>query len=249
MVSWEDLKSELNSWQAEGKKILFWWRDDDAIEASHLLDQLLKISEQFQAPLSLAVIPELCHKPFDILETTAILQHGFSHQNNAGPDEKKCELHHSLINEDLTQRLEISKTKLEEYFPKAFYPCMTPPWNRMSPDLSPPLIKAGFKAISSYKKQTYSDDICHINTHIDIIDWSKQPRECLNEDKIIQDILSFLQENRQKENAVMGLLTHHLVHDQKTWDFLETLLGFLRENSIIQFTEIKDLIKNETLHI
>jgi hypothetical protein len=86
-----------------GRTTLFWWRDDDAVAASPALDRLLNLARSHAAPLALAVIPARLEPSLAQRLTAlehdqwpagrlALLQHGYSHTNNAPDGEKKCEL-------------------------------------------------------------------------------------------------------------------------------------------------------------
>ena len=43
---------------ARGVQIPFWWRDDDAIEATPALEKLLELARKYDLPLALAVVPK-----------------------------------------------------------------------------------------------------------------------------------------------------------------------------------------------
>lgn len=246
MLAWKAVETEFKIWQETGKTLEFWWRDDDAVEPTTQLHQLLHISEKFSIPLHLAVIPESCKQAFPISDLCYVLQHGITHQNLAPSGEKKCELHSSQINDALIARLKQNKKKLENFFGHKFVDCMVPPWNRISPDYIDCLLKAEFKFLSTFNERKFQDQILQINTHLDIIDWSSHPRKFLGEE-ILERFISLLRQIRlQNKNHPIGLLTHHLVHDNDCWDFIENLLGFIKDNPTIRLFNFKDQVSNAT---
>src|SRR5690242_11095944 len=82
-AGWPDLADELDRWGEAGREARFWWRDDDAVEATPQLDALLRLSGD--VPLALAVIPAFVeHSLAEALQTrpnVTVLQHGWSHAN------------------------------------------------------------------------------------------------------------------------------------------------------------------------
>ena len=51
------LRHELDRWQSAGRTARFWLRDDDAVEVTDALEQLLDATRRASVPLTLAVIP------------------------------------------------------------------------------------------------------------------------------------------------------------------------------------------------
>ena len=54
---WKPLAEELDRWNAAGRRLALWLRDDDAVAPSPALDRLSRLAEDFGAPVLLAVIP------------------------------------------------------------------------------------------------------------------------------------------------------------------------------------------------
>ena len=55
--AWQWLERELERWSSDGRRALFWWRDDDASRAENRLDRLLKLADKHALPLAIAAIP------------------------------------------------------------------------------------------------------------------------------------------------------------------------------------------------
>ena len=45
MGEWSDLEAELEAWRCRGRRATFWWRDDDAVEATPALERLLGLAD------------------------------------------------------------------------------------------------------------------------------------------------------------------------------------------------------------
>jgi len=56
-TAWQRLSDEVEKWQIAGREVALWWRDDDVIEPTPELARLTGISQRYDIPLSLAVIP------------------------------------------------------------------------------------------------------------------------------------------------------------------------------------------------
>ena len=57
MSGWQALADEAARWRDAGRTAELWWRDDDAIDATPLLDRLVGLVRDTQTPLALAVVP------------------------------------------------------------------------------------------------------------------------------------------------------------------------------------------------
>src|SRR5690348_11322503 len=79
---WDALQRELDHWARRGRKIAFWWRDDDAQIATPALDRLLELAGGFGLSLGLAVIPTGADRSLaDRLardNNIRVLQHGWN---------------------------------------------------------------------------------------------------------------------------------------------------------------------------
>ena len=59
MSSWDDLTTELDGWDEAGMIAEFWWRDDDAVEPTPALDQLLDLRKSLDVPLAIAAMIQM----------------------------------------------------------------------------------------------------------------------------------------------------------------------------------------------
>lgn len=245
MAELEDLARELDIWKAEGTIATFWWRDDDLTEPTAALDRLLNLSNRFDIPLSLAVIPQKASPALlDHLQDCTILQHGFQHLNYAAEGAKKSEFPDSRDLEEIGEAIEIGKGILSDIFKDQFYPVFVPPWNRIGPAAITLLARLGYVGLSRYqpRAQIYVDkDLVEINTHIDVVNWQSN-REAVDDSLLIDKILNHLQARRTNDivkDEPTGLLTHHLVHDEDIWASIFSILSFLSEHESVRWIPLR----------
>ena len=232
MSPWRKLSEELDRWHARGRAATLWWRDDDAVAATPALHRLLELQRSRGVPLALAVIPAkaqtaLAHA-LEPCPRVAVLQHGFAHANHAGEGERAIELGGQRRAECVAEELQQGWRILQDLFPGRTLPVMVPPWNRISPELIPPLRALGFRALSCFaarQRREAVQGILQANCHVDIIDW-RQGRRFRGEEDIIDRICAHLAARREGHadfREASGILSHHLVHDEDCWRFLDTL--------------------------
>jgi len=217
--AWEAFQKEIS----RHKELRLWWRDDDAAQPSQSLDRLLGLSREYQIPLALAVVP-LAATPelFSGLGSqVSVLQHGTDHRNRAGPGQKKTEFPDGEPVDALIGRLSAAAARLKHLSAGRALPVLVPPWNRLRSDLTRELAAAGFRGLSTYGPRTSEavGGLKQVNTHIDIVDWHAG-RRFIGDARALDLVLDSL-ENKEP----IGLLTHHAVHDEAAWNFLERLFG------------------------
>jgi peptidoglycan/xylan/chitin deacetylase (PgdA/CDA1 family) len=236
MGRWEDLRKELDGWLETGRIARFWWRDDDADAAIPSLVQLLDLADEFQVPLCLAAIPdqaadslvrEIFARPGHV-----VAQHGVSHRNHAPPGQHAVECGGERPAGRVLADLEGGRRRLEDLFGLRFQPILVPPWNRIAPELVEELPACGYKGLSAFGMRTAGHcaaGLASVNTHFDVLKWRGGTRFAGRE-KIIAEIVRNLGDRRSGRadaSEPIGLLTHHQVHDTKTWGFLREILQFL----------------------
>ena len=215
-VTWERLEQAL----ARRGGATFWWRDDDAAEATPALQRLLSLSRKAGAPLALAVIPDAAQQEvFELLdEKTLVLQHGCDHRNRAAPGEKKTEFPPAEPDERALERLAGAARRLKAMAGERSLPVLVPPWNRIREDLLAKVPTIGIHGVSRDGKAKPLAGLKQVNTHIDILAWH-EGRRFIGEERALSSALKLLE-----EQDPVGWLTHHAVHDEAAWRFLERLL-------------------------
>ena len=210
-MNWERFEAEI----ARRGGATFWWRDDDAAQPTERLERLLAL----RVPLALAVIPDLASpKIFELLhDKIVVLQHGTDHVNRAGPGEKKTEFPASEPDERALERLAAAARRLREMAGARALPVLVPPWNRIRETLVASLPGVGFTGLSRDGKAKPVQGLKQVNTHIDIIAWHAG-RGFIGEEEALAAALELME-----LTSPVGWLTHHEVHDEAAWRFLERL--------------------------
>lgn len=243
--TWQPLRDLLRQMADEDRSASFWLRDDDAIEPTPALDQLLELTARFSVPLGLAVIPAFTGQPLvDRLRDerhTTVLVHGWSHVNHTIGPGKKCELGPDRPAAEVLGQLGDGFNKLQTLYPTRFAPMLVPPWNRVDAALLPHLPALGFRAASVYGKADRQSPIGLVNTHVDIIDWVGT-RSCRPESELVALVIAELQNRLAGNDEPIGVLTHHLVHDQSCWDFMTKLFEATEDSAAVRWHRAGELI-------
>lgn len=226
------LLAELDAWADSGKVLEFWWRDDDATEATEALAAMLTVAAAARVPLALAVIPMTATAELATAiagsDNVTVWQHGIRHANRAQPVAKKQEL--IVADRAMLDGLRQGQDRLARLFGQRAQPVLVPPWNRIGPDLLPCLPSLGFRGLSTFKPRRATrpaPGLTQINTHADLLDWRsgaafRGPLACIG------DLIAHAQAKRQRRadpDEPTGILTHHLVMQSDAWDFLAGLFA------------------------
>jgi len=223
-ADWAPLRDELARWAKADRRPTFWLRDDDAVEPTLPLDRLLALIDRFHVPLVLASIPAHATQALadrlagDQLVSVAV--HGWSHENHAPPAKKKHELGLHRPESKVLADLRNGSDRIRQLFGAQAIPLLVPPWNRIDAALLPALPALGFRALSVYGPPQPAP-LPMINSTVDIMDWHGT-RGCLPTPVLVTMIVTQLRAAFATNDAI-GVLTHHLVHDEAAWAFLETL--------------------------
>jgi hypothetical protein len=230
---WQALRDELARWHDAGRVPDFWWRDDDATARSSPLVRMLGLCRSAAIPLALAVIPQDVSAGLleddDALVT--LLQHGVTHRNLAPAGDKKTEFPAVALPAEALDRLSQGRARMAGLFGPRALPVLVPPWNRVSSTgLVAALPGAGFCGLSRFGPRKRIDacaGLVQVNTHVDVIDW-RGSRGFVGTQAALAQTLAHLQARRLANADPMeptGLLTHHAVHDEATWVFIETFFA------------------------
>jgi hypothetical protein len=249
---WTALTTELDQWQAAGRCATVWWRDDDAIAPSAALGRLLDLADRHSAPVSLAVVPKNATPALvgGLAGRTNIevLQHGWAHINHAGSNEKKIELGDHRPIDVILGDLKKGYDKLAAMFGGQFRPVLVPPWNRIGHSVGSSLSKLGISGLSLFgprKTEHFADRVLLSNTHVDPIAW-RGSRGFAGEAETLAEMTAHLSDRRTHRvdtNEPTGLLTHHLVHDQQTWSFVDRWLDTMARHSAVQVLSSDDVFQ------
>ncbi|MER8658574.1 polysaccharide deacetylase family protein [Mesorhizobium sp. M0847] len=221
---WQPLVDELAHRQRAGRKAEFWLRDDDAVDPTPALDRLLDLTGDFAVPVTLAVIPAQTDGKLvvrlDAAPHATVVIHGWAHRNHAPEGQKKQELGAHRPREVVLDELAGGLSRVTGLHGARAVPMLVPPWNRIDAGLVPDLGSIGFATLSVFGPSRPAS-LAVINSNVDIMDWHGT-RGCRDHGLLVQAIVAQLQRAFDGGEPV-GLLTHHLVHDESAWLFLERL--------------------------
>ena len=222
-----------------GRPARLWLRDDDAVSPSPALDRLFSIADAVGVPVLLAVIPVRA-KPalaeaLRARPDVAVLQHGFAHVDHAAPGEKSREFGADRPLAVMAAEIAEGRRRLENF--AGFVSIFVPPWNRVASALAADLPALGFPILSGYTNRHEPEPIggvVTLNTHLDPVAWHAG-RGLGDTSELLGKLSARLE--RQADGhldpaAPIGLLTHHLVHDEETFAFVDELLQFLARDDL-----------------
>lgn len=229
------LMAELTQWHAESRTPRLWWRDDDAVAPTEALARLIDSARG--RPLALAVIPAEMQPTLArcLPDSVTVLPHGYAHRNHEPPERKKAEFGATRNLGAARHEIETGVAMLAQAFGDAFLPLFVPPWNRIDPTLAARLPEFGLAGLSTYNDRPPNDPVARLNTHVDILDWKhkrKTGKAAFIGEEIAYDLLTDAFRRRRLCTAgtdpgePVGLLTHHLEHDEACWAFLTDLSGW-----------------------
>jgi hypothetical protein len=217
---------ELARWKAAGHTPVFWWRDDDARRTTPALDRLLALSIRFEAPITIAAVPDgdiaAVVKACRSIPGVELAVHGFRHENRALPGRPSGEVN------DLDRLADVVSdlgTAIDVFRRAGVRPSLfVPPWNNAHPTLKRAL---GLRdlALSCYGETRGPAEPDRLDAHLDVMRWKPAPR-FRGAVRFLLRTRRLLAERRTKGvwDEPLGLLTHHLDHDEDAWRFLEAFL-------------------------
>ncbi len=243
-MSLEKLVAALDECGRRGISADLWLRDDDAVDPTGALDTLLDLCESFSVPVTLAVIPETTTRRLaqhlDASDIAQVAVHGWSHTNYAGDGQKKQELglHRELplVLDELQSGLE----KLYDLHGPRVVPMLVPPWNRIVAHIVRELTGLGYRALSVFGPEKDTAPPC-LNTHVDVIDWHGS-RGGRDHDVLFAETAARIL-RAAEEGGTIGILTHHLVHDDTVWHFLRRLFEVTARHRAARWCSSKDLVE------
>lgn len=226
-ASWQKLADELARWRDAGREAQLWLRDDDAVEPTQRLGQLIELTARFDVPVTLAVIPALTGPALArrLAQAPHVhpVIHGWSHANHAPASEKKQELGSHRPRQVVLNDLALGFARLSKLYGDHLAPLLVPPWNRIDPTLLDDLPGLGYRGLSAFGHKPVSrPGLTVANTHIDIID-SRAGNACRDHGVLIASLVEELDEARRAGGRPIGILSHHLVSGEEAFRFLENL--------------------------
>ena len=143
-------------------------------------------------------------------------------------------------------RLTAARALLEALAGKRFLPILAPPWNRLPRHLAVPLAAAGFRGLSQYGARSSAaaaPRLRQVNTHVDLIAWHSG-RGFVGEELALATATRHLAAKRMAAvdpDEATGWLSHHAVHDEAAWGFLEHLFESTRSLPAVAWRRPEEL--------
>jgi hypothetical protein len=209
------------------------FRADDVGKPGKQFNRLIETFKKNSIPLCLAVVPTwLTTTRFDeFLRLTGKKssqwcwhQHGWRHQNHETSG-KKQEFGPGRPAKEQFRDLANGKKHLQNIMGNSFSPFFTPPWNRCSIDTLHGLHTLKFQAVSrSINAKPFSPpELPDIQISIDLHTRKEtDPKTCLN--NLLKEM------ERSISNSYGGIMIHHQLMDQNSFDFLDLILRKVRSS-------------------
>ena len=165
-----------------------------------------------------------------------MLQHGWRHLDHApraATDRllaKKSEFPADRPGLTVAADLAAGRERLRALFGGRALAVLAPPWNRFDDSFLPLLAGCGIGAISQVKPRAAAwpaPGVFAANVHVDLVAW-KEGRGFIGEAAALGGLVGHLRARRGGEadrDEPTGILTHHLVQDRATDEFLMRLMA------------------------
>lgn len=242
---------EAARWRRAGRTARLWWRDDDAAGGSEALERLLLASDEARVPLTLAAVPSGdmagLGKRIAGMPLISAAQHGVDHQNRrTGP--AAGEFPHDWTQVEVEAALRRGWSLMRD-LPRAAA-VFVPPWNDEHPLLERALAACGYAGWSANGEVTHGARPPRFDAHLDLLRWRGGAR-FRGRAKFLGAFAAELRRRRKAGlwEAPIGLLTHHLAHDARAWDFLDAFLGWTSRRRELAWVGLPDLIGEAGGHL
>ncbi len=264
---WQAVHQELSLWQRQGLTASVWVRDDDATDVTEALNQLERIARRFSIQIGLAIIPAKVEQALIThleprSEAFYPMCHGYMHADH-GTEGNPSEFGDVRPLATLVEEARLASAVFSAHFRRP--PVFVPPYCSISPHLERRLKEFGFKRLSNVPGKTQrrltklhrsisnlpslprylAMSVPNVNIHIDVIDWGAHSAKSSHQ--IASELLGELRMRRKgyiPPHTPIGVLTHHLVHDDLIWRSFEELLENLASAPAVRLCGAADVIDN-----
>jgi peptidoglycan/xylan/chitin deacetylase (PgdA/CDA1 family) len=270
---WNGVSRELNLWADLGLRAKFWLRDDDACEMTAPLGRLHDLGHRHNINIGLAVIPGKIQPSLlkVLAESRNVFHpmcHGWTHADYGRPGKPEEFGSRRPFSAVWTDAKQAYRT-FAEYFGGS-NATFVPPYNRITAALINALPQIGFAGVSAWpgfrerfilrmdSRVPWTPAVTipreflipRVDVHIDVMDWKRgTARETLS---VAADIVGQLRLRRRgflPSDYPIGLLTHHLVHDERVWELCHDLLLLLGTHNTVDFLEAASLFASDSAPI
>ncbi|MCB1474324.1 MAG: glycosyltransferase [Rhodobiaceae bacterium] len=237
----------LDRFAEAGREVRFWLRDDDAVAPTHQLDRLLDTVCRRDLALTLAVIPryatDALAERLKPEPRVGVATHGFAHINHSPAHEKSGEFGAGRAPDDVRIDLQAGVARMKTLFGDCLLPLFVPPWNRIDARFHEALADCGYKALSTFgtKGEAVGRGLVAMPAHLDIMDWSVRAGRAASD--LDSELAALLRHRLDGGNdAPVGILTHHLVHDETAWGVLAGLAGLCAGHPAAGWLDVRDVL-------
>lgn len=240
------LARALDEAAAARRRVMLWWRDDDAVTPTPALDRLLALARRHDMPVAIAAIPafadaalaaRLAGEPL-----ASVLVHGLSHASHAPATGKKAEFgpHRppEALDREAGEALALARARLGA----ALLPVFVPPWNRIDGALAARLPELGYRGLSTFGPARPLPGLAVANTHVDPVAWRGGGGLAAREAMDGRAAAAVRAQLDGEGPVVLGLLTHHLVQDEATWNWVDGLLASLLRHPAVERADARGLL-------
>lgn len=263
--AWAGVNRELERWRARGLTARLWVRDDDAVEPTAQLERLESIARGAGMVVGLAVIPgNMMPSLLPYLDARQDvffpMCHGWRHVNHGAAD-RPSEFGSGRVIAAAEQDAAAAWRSFTGHFGAAGA-VFVPPFGDVDPRVVAALPRLGFKGYSNQPdslerimqrlagkcdwlpgvRLPRNAVVPRVDVHVDLIDWSG-PRVA-GEGRLSRALIAALRLRRKgfvSADEPIGLLTHHLVHDEGIWTGFEQLVSQLAEHPCVRFADVRPL--------
>ncbi len=230
--------------KSETQPVVFFRADDIGIP-SFYFHELISSFRTHGLPLCLATVPSWLTAD-RLVELQAVTgkseqqwcwhQHGFVHRNYETTG-KKHEFGPSRTAHEVVTSLRNGQHRLETILGTLNQPVFTPPWNRCTTDTLQTLQSLQFKAISRSKgaKPSAPSDFPDFQVNVDL-----HTRKEASGEESFNNLLDEIEQSLA--SGLCGIMLHHQRMNKRAVDFLNILLGCLREQPSISCVHFGDLL-------
>ncbi len=260
---WEDTQRELDCWAHQDLEATFWIRDDDAVGKSDRLTRLHELAEKYEITIGLAVIPAQLHGDLpEYLQHDGHrfhpMCHGWRHINHARAGRRPSEFGRERPISELVSDAQLARRAFGNHF-RTVDAVFVPPFGRISRALLTALPEIGFTGVSNAagwleRKLLYLSDWhvripaigssrrCNVQTldvQIDPIDWpDRTAHDPLVISRALVRCLRARRHGLLPSSLPIGIVTHHLDHDESVWQVCDALLQLLRRHEAVKFLHV-----------
>lgn len=259
---WDDARRELDCWADTGLTAKFWVRDDDASEITQNLERLRDFATKHNIRIGLAVIPgKVAPNLSDFLGNNARqfypMCHGWKHVNH-NQRKKPAEFGPDRPISSMIVDAESALSIFSGLF-GTLKVIFVPPFNRVTPALIKALPNIGFFGTSlmpnylerkilqlgsrlnrstAIKIPDFSDGP-RIDVHLDVINW--RTKSAQDTRTTVNNLVQQLRGRRLGLLAAdkpIGLLTHHLAHNERIWRACDEVIEVLQSHKAVEFIDV-----------